>query len=244
MNMQRIFNAGAAVVAAVAAMALTAGAASANLVLNGDFSANASSYVTSPGYSPGGGAPGSDPATPADWNIAGTPEAVVGVNGLDVGFTPQEPFAPYSVTGVRDFAFMQDTSLYTNVSINQIISTVAGQMYTLSYVAAKRLNNSSATMETLVLDAARSNAQIASQTPSISTSYFTANSLTFTAASTSTEIEFLNNTNNGSDNTVDVSNVVLNAVPLPASLGLLGFGAVGLGLLMLKRRSASERRVV
>ena len=57
MNMQRMFNAGAAVVAAVAAMALTAGAASANLVTNadlvanGDFSANASSYVTYPGYS-------------------------------------------------------------------------------------------------------------------------------------------------------------------------------------------------
>ena len=136
---------------------------------------------------------------------------------------------------------MQDTSVYTNVSISQLISTVAGQMYTLSYVAARRSISPAATMATLILDAANSNAQIASQTPSISTSDFTANSLTFTAASASTVIEFLNNTNNGSDNTVDVSNVVLNAVPQPATIGLLGFGSLALiGGLALRRGTATK----
>jgi hypothetical protein len=35
----------------------------------------------------------------------------------------------------------------------------------------------------------------------------------------------------------DVSNVVHNALPLPASLGLLAAGTVGLGLLLLKGRT-------
>ena len=156
-------------------------------------------------------------------------------------FTPQEPFAPGGTSGVRDFAFMQDASGYTDSAISQVISTISGQMYTLSYVAAQRgtsLTNSSATMETLVIDAI-SNTLIASQAPLISTSSFTANSLTFTATSTLTEISFENTTSGtgGNDNTVDVSNVVLNAVPLPTSLGLLGLGTVGLGMVLLKRRA-------
>ena len=238
MTMQKMFGVGAAALLAAAIISLTAGTASANLVTNGDFSANASSYNSSPGYSPGTAAPpGTNPAAPTGWTVSG----VVGVNGPDVTFTPQEPFAPGGTSGVRDFAFMQDASGYTDSAISQVISTISGQMYTLSYVAAQRgtsLTNSSATMETLVIDAI-SNTLIASQAPLISTSSFTANSLTFTATSTLTEISFENTTSGtgGNDNTVDVSNVVLNAVPLPTSLGLLGLGTVGLGMVLLKRRA-------
>lgn len=96
-------------------------------------------------------------------------------------------------------------------------------------------------MATLILDAANSNAQITSQTPVISTADFTANTLTFTAASASTVIEFLNNTNNGADNTVDVSNVVLNALPQPGTIGLLGVGSLALlGGMALRRRVANK----
>ena len=44
----------------------------------------------------------------------------------------------------------------------------------------------------------------------------------------------------------DVSNVAVNAVPVPASIGLLGIGGLGLGLLLLKRRAigyGAARRV-
>ena len=232
-----------AIAASLAAMALTTAAAEANLVTNGDFSANASSYVTYPGYSPGGGASGSNPLTPTGWSIAGTPEPVVGVNGPDTGFYASngEPFAPSSTTGVRDFAFMQDTSIYTNVSISQLISTVAGQTYTLTYAAAQRSGDSSASMQALVLDATNSNSTITTQTPSVSTSNFGDFALTFTARSTSTMIEFLNNTNNGADNTVDVSNVVLTALPQPGTIGLLGVGSLALlGGWALRRRVANK----
>ena len=241
MKTQNMFGAAVSALAAAVIASLTAGAASANLITNGNFSANASSYVTYPGYSPGGGASGSNPATPSGWNIAGTPSPVVGVNGPDTSVGT--PFAPASTAGVRDFAFMQDTSIYSSVSISQTISTVAGQLYALSYVAAQRSNDPNATLEALVLDAANSNAQIASQAPSITTSAFLPFGLTFTAKSTSTTIEFLNNTNNGADNTVDVSNVAVDAVPLPASMGLLGLGAAGLGMVLLKRRAHGSTSV-
>ena len=256
MNMQRMFNAGAAVVAAVAAMALTAGAASANLVTNadlvanGDFSANASSYVTYPGYSNGTSTSGTNPFSPTGWTVIQYLQPAVGVNGPDTGFYGNSltdggsPFAPSNVSGVRDFAFMQDgqnnTGTYNNSTVEQVISTIAGHIYKLSYVAAQWSGDSGATMETLVTDAV-SHTQIASQIPSITTSAFNPFSLTFTATSASTEIAFINNTNNGHDNTVDVSNVVMvdppAALPLPASIGLLGAGAVGLGLLLRKRRT-------
>ncbi len=235
MTMQKMFGVGAAALMAAAAVSLTAGPASANLVLNGDFSADAGSYVTYPGYSIPTQIP-ANPTNPADWTAANQ----VGVNGS--GTSVGTPFAPGSITGVADFAFLQNASLNAPASIDQIISTISGQMYTLSYVAAQRSFNSSATMEALVLDAADGNAQIITQTPSINNNSFTAFTLNFTAASSSTEIEFLNTTpitdtnNNYSDNTVDVSNVVLNAVPLPTALGLLGLGAVGLGMVLLKRR--------
>ena len=239
MTMQKMFGVAAAAFMAAAVVSLTAGPASANLVTNGDFSANAGSYGTNPGYSAGFTA--ANPAAPTGRSI--TLNYPIGINGPDTGFYASKgsPFAPGNVSGVRDFAFLQDASGYTGSAIFQAISTISGQMYTLSYVAAQRgtsLTNSSATMETLVIDAI-SNTLIASQAPLISTSSFTANSLTFTATSTLTEISFENTTSGtgGNDNTVDVSNVVLNAVPLPTSLGLLGLGTVGLGMVLLKRRA-------
>ena len=241
MTMQKMFGVAAAAFMAAAVVSLTAGTASANLVTNGDFSANAGSYGTNPGYSAGFTA--ANPAAPTGWSI--TLNYPIGINGPDTGFYASNgsPFAPGNVSGVRDFAFLQDATggngtVYTNSAIFQAISTISGQMYTLSYVAAQRLTNSSATMETLVIDAI-SNTLIASQAPLISTSSFTANSLTFTATSTFTEISFENTTSGTgvNDNTVDVSNVVVNAVPLPTSLGLLGLGAVGLGMVLLKRRA-------
>ena len=225
--------------AAVGIICTVAGTASANLVTNGDFSANASSYGTYPGYSIPTQTP-ANPANPTDWTATNQ----VGVNGPDTGFyaTYGSPFAPSSASGVRDFAFLQDATgtngtVYSNSTIDQVISTIAGQVYTLSYLAAQRSGDPSATMETLVLDAANSNAQIISQTPSISTSGFTTNILTFTAVSASTEIAFENTTSGAkpADNTVDVSNVIVDAVPQPASIGLVGFGSLGVGLLLLRR---------
>ncbi len=232
----------ASFISSVAAAALWTSSrpARANLITNGDFSANAGSYVTYLGYSsnflPNVQA---NPASPTGWTI--TANYPVGLNGSGTAFTSgtPTPFAPSNMSGVTDFAFMQDASNYTGSAISQVIATVLGQTYTLSYVAAQRINNPSATMETLVNNAL-SGSPIASQNPTISTAAFTANSLTFTAVSSSTQIVFENTTSgtNGLDNTVDVSNVVVSdALPSPASFGLVSLGGAGLGLLLLKRRT-------
>ncbi len=170
----------------------------------------------------------------------------VGVNGPDVKFSPQNPFAPASTSGVADFAFLQNASLNAPASIDQTIATISGQMYSLTYAAAQRNGDSSATLQALVLDATNGNSTITSQNPGITSGSFGNFAMTFTATSASTMIEFLNTTaitdTNGtySDNTVDVSNVVLNAVPQPATIGLLGFGCLALGLLALRRRMAAK----
>ena len=240
MTWQRTFGTGAATFTALAALGLAAGTASANLVTNGDFSANASSYGGYVGYS--AGFTPTNPSAPTGWSI--TPNYPIGVNGPDTGFYAGHgsPFAPGSASGVRDFAFLQDWAdwngtVYSNSTIDQVISTTAGQVYTLSYLAAQGGGDTSATMEALVLDAANGNAPIISQAPSINASGFTTNILTFTAVSASTEIAFENTTSGAkpADNTVDVSNVIVDAVPQPASIGLVGFGSLGVGLLLLRR---------
>ena len=167
MTMQKMFGVGAAALMAAAIVSLTAGTASANLVLNGDFSANASSYVTYPGYSSGPSTLGTNPFNPTDWTVIQYLQPAVGVNGPDTGFYGKSltnggsPFAPSSTSiasstsQVRDFAFMQDgintAGTYNNSTVEQVISTIAGHIYKLSYVAAQWSGDSGATLESLVL---------------------------------------------------------------------------------------------
>ncbi|MDA8375576.1 MAG: DUF642 domain-containing protein [Planctomycetia bacterium] len=204
---------------AVASLAmLSAGNAQANLILNGDFSANASSYTNFPGYSTS-----PNPASPTDW-VVDTP-ASEGVNGPDTGFyaVNGSPFAPASTTGVNDFAFMQGGQIF------QTVTTTAGQAYTLTYDAGARSGTPS-TLNTVAYDQVN-NVAITTQVPNISDSNFALFTLDFTAASNSTTIAFQD-----TGGTPDVSNVSLTPVPDPATLGLAAVGS--LGLLLLKRRKA------
>ncbi|MGC9261227.1 MAG: LPXTG cell wall anchor domain-containing protein [Phycisphaerae bacterium] len=200
---------------------LSAGAAQANMVLNGDFSVNAASYTSFPGYSTS-----PNPTTPTDWLVSAPANA--GVNGPDTGFYANainggEPFAPGSSTGVNDFAFMQGGQLY------QIVATTAGQAYQLTYEAGARSGTPS-TMNTIAWDNVN-NAVIVEQQPSLSDANFAPYTLDFTAASRSTQVVFQD-----TGGTPDVSNVSLTPIPDSATLGLVMAG--GLGLLLLKRRKA------
>ncbi len=203
--------------------------AGANMITNGDFSANAAAYTVSPGTGRGG-----NPTAPTGWAFSSGTYS--GVNGPDTGFygsAGYQPFAPTSTAGVRDFAFLQ----YGMMSITQTISTTAGEPYTLSYAAAGRVGGTSTTMEVILTDAT-SGAQITTQTPAITDAAFNNFALNFAATSGSTTLEFLNTSpSNASNDTADVSNVSLTAVPEPATLGVFALGGMGLLLASRKRKA-------
>ncbi len=217
---------------AVAGLAISAaGNARANLILNGNFSANAANYTNFPGYSSS-----PNPTSPTDWTVS--VPANQGVNGPDTGFFTDttnggSPFAPSSTTGVNDFAFLQGAG-----NISQTITTTNGQAYTITYDAAERAGETADVLNLVVTNATDST-QIGTQSPAISDAAFNAFTLQFTATSASTTIEFVNGaptTGPNAGETVDVSNVAVSPVPEPATLGLMGVGS--LGLMFIGRRRA------
>jgi hypothetical protein len=62
-----------AVLSFVAALAACTSAHAANIILNGNFSANASAYGADPGYDNSGTHPSSNPSAPTSWNIVSSP---------------------------------------------------------------------------------------------------------------------------------------------------------------------------
>ena len=205
----------AAILAALAVAAppnvIAFNAASGNLIANGDFSANASAFVVSPGYINTGnvsGIAGQNPPAPTGWTV-GPGQNTVGVNGSDTGFYKSAtnggaPFAPASTAGVRDFVFLQNRGVFAS----QTVTTATGQTYTLTYDAAARINETSDVLKVVLIDTATGK-QIATREPAIRQGAFRPFALQFTAPSASTRVEFLNNSPAKSDNTVDVSNVAL-----------------------------------
>ncbi|MGC8560986.1 MAG: hypothetical protein ACP5O1_09945, partial [Phycisphaerae bacterium] len=130
----------AMVLAAPLAMLVAAQAASANLILNGDFSANASSYVVPNGNNglSNTAKTETNPSTQSDW--IGTTNT--GVNGADVGWTSgsKTPFGPSSVSGVTDFAWIHFQS-----SLYQSFTVTPGTTYTVTYLDAAQAGNYSTT---------------------------------------------------------------------------------------------------
>lgn len=192
---------GITIIGTLAALVGAAGTASVNLVTNGDFTANAAKYQTSPGYS--GKA---NPNSPPGWTLPATATSkfavAVGVNGSDTGVGT--PFGPTSSAAVKDFAFMQGGANF----ISQRVTTTAGQAYRLTYEAAARAGHPG-TAAVLLTDTTDGKV-FTSQAPAITDTGFRPFSLTFTAPSASTRIEF-ENTTVGENSSLDVSKVVLKA---------------------------------
>ena len=195
--------------------------ASTSTINNGAFSTNAAAYTNSPGYSTVGG----NPSAPVGWTSSGSNS---GVNGSDTGVygsSGYQPFAPTSTAGVSDFSFLQGRGAF----IAQRVATTSGRKYTLAFDAAQRSGDTTTMLE-VVLTNATNGSQIITLTPAITDTAFTPFFLNFTAISGLTNIEFLNNSAAGIDDTVDVSNVSLAATSVsePATLGLLAIGGVAL----------------
>ncbi len=210
-------------------------AAAANIINNGDFSANAELYTLSPGYSVG-----PNPAVPAGWRNDSNSHA--GVNGADT--TTGSPFAPERMAGVRDFAFLQSTG----TALSQSVATTAGKTYTLTYAAAARgsdVVNNKDRLKVIITNAATGRT-IVSALPAITKTAFQVFSIKFTAASASTTVEFINASpaNAMVGGTVDVSDVVL-ATPTTekrTTAGAFEYSPIGLTAREINRRTEALLR--
>ncbi|MGC8560647.1 MAG: glycoside hydrolase family 3 C-terminal domain-containing protein [Phycisphaerae bacterium] len=232
---------------AAAHNAIAFNAAAADLIANGDFSANASAFVVSPGYINSGNvsaSAGQNPPVPSEWTV-GPAVSTVGVNGPDADFSnsassSSEPFAPASTAGVRDFLFLQNRGAFAS----QIVTTVAGQTYALTYDAAARGADVVANNDRLkiIITDNLTGLRIATQSPAITQAAFKSFSVNFTAPSTSIKIEFVNDIPANSENggTVDVSNVLLTttAAPKAAPPTAGEYSPIGLTADQINRRAA------
>ena len=245
--------------AAVVALGAVASTASANMITNGDFSANASAYASEPGYN----GSGANPVEPTGWSS--TAPAVyggVGVNGTDTATAVGNVFAPgpsdnilppASCTGSQDFGFLQGGLTTTTSGIlspavySQGFATALGEKYVVTFDAAQRGFDSNQgrddTFVQLQVQIADANNNVLASANSftgggltITDSSWTGNALNFTADATSATLTFADAPNSAPGETVDFTNVNVAAVPEPSVLGLLASGGV-VGLLMLKRRS-------
>jgi len=223
------------VLAALAAVAglslLAAGNAQASMILNGDFSGNASSYITSPGYN----SPMSsgNPANPTDW-IANNKGNNSGVNGINT--TTGNPFGPSSQQGnsaTMDWAFLQNTT----TALYQSFGVTPGQSYVVSYLDAARGGETGSALRVYVEGGGTFGPVLGSNQTTPGNVSFQKESFTFTADANLTDvIIFQNQVAGATGDTVDFTDASVAAVPEPATLGLAAAGA--LGLLLLKRRKA------
>ncbi len=117
----------AKVVASSCLLAAAGATQAQNLILNGDFSANAAGFVTFPGYI----GSGSNPANITDWGSA-FPAALVGVNG---SATVTTVFGPTTQTGYSSYGFIQGA---VGALTQGLPSLVTNTTYLLSFDVAGR----------------------------------------------------------------------------------------------------------
>lgn len=219
---------------AIAMLIVGTNAHAANLVTNPDFSGGT---FDAPGGFPGSSAPG--------WSgtgIVGIAEADLGGN-WDNGYVPggqgTSGFIGYMVGGDPG------ATLFTSVT-----GLTIGDQYELSFYANARAYDNGTTPAPAGDDATLVSASLGG------TSVFTNQAVSnveqqgvfddpfqlFTAtiiATGTTETLTFQNTGSNSNDTVEIADVSLSAIPEPATLGLLGSALFGLGMLR-RRRAASS----
>jgi hypothetical protein len=116
--------------------------------------------------------------------------------------------------------------------LSQVLTTVAGQQYTLSFFTSNGINT-----PVNELDVYWGGTQVVALNPVPGTEpNYTQYTGTVTASGTSTNLEFLGRQDHSYFALDDVS--VVSAVPLPASAWLMLSGLVGVGVMARKRRAA------
>ena len=222
-----------ALMAAAALATLAASPAFANLLINGDFDTPA----TPPGgvlfYGGGGSFLG--------WNVTGPSNN--GVVALDTAYAELSALFE-AESGNVSLDITGSGNAGSTAGVNQTVATVAGTTYDLSFWVGNQDGSGNggyvlpSTVDVLI------NGNSVGAFTNSDTSHFMINwkqfSLSFTATETSTNIAFLNGTDQG-DNEAGLDNVVLTehqaGVPEPAAWALMitGFGLAGAGV---RRRRA------
>ena len=216
--------------AAIAALSLFSSSVSAaNVVLNSDFSANAASFTVFPGYLGGG----SNPSTIPNWTFNSGEAGNGGINGTLPGLS--NPFGPADKSAASTWGFLQ----ITGNSFTQTLTLAASTTYDLSFLAANRSSNANALGRVLLAD--DSTTYFDSTVTNWGTSQFQAVTDQFsTGASFDGNVVLtLSNNSPAGDNTVNYSNLVIDAVaqpnpiPEPSSAAVLCLGGI---VLLLRRR--------
>jgi hypothetical protein len=220
---------------AVAIVLSSIGTSSANLITNGDFSANASAFTGWPGYASWTSIFGGLETNPAisGWNM--NVEFGAGVNGKDTFSTFPAPgpivaFGPsvQQATPDRNWAFLQGDG----VAILQVINVTPGVEYTVSFEAAGRAGLAAKG------SAYAYDGNLASLLPggkfnqTYSDVNFVPDSYTFTPTLSTATVVFQNA--GGGGDAVNFTNVAV--VPEPSTLAGLAMGVVGIGIARSRRR--------
>jgi hypothetical protein len=207
-----------------ASLSLGALSASAQIVLNGDFSANGSSFTAHNGDF---GADG-NPTTATDWNA--------GQSGIQGPGTGVGTFLGPTDTGTNYFVYM-----FGPGSISQTITLAPSTEYTIDFSVGGRPGDSPLTNEVTVSTTQGGGSTFFDQTVTPSTAVFTPLSNTFTtpsilSGSGDATITLLNDSPGGK--TVDFTDVSITAVPEPSTYALFGLGVLAV---VIACRSKSRR---
>lgn len=232
-----------AVVVAAAIVIVGASSATANVIVNGDFEANAAGYTTFPGYD-STATPSSqpNPAGPTGWTIQSGNH---GVNGLDTAATV---FGPTVQAGVRDYMFLQNVGGFYSFE-GQPLTLLPNQSYRLDFDAAGRDGNAPGYLGFVVNDGTGNIFDIRTSSGGsgdilVSNAAFVHYTYSFTTtagAGPGGSLIFTNEGLNhgGGDHTVVIGNVVLNGIPEPSTVMLMALGLVGIMYQVRRRQTRS-----
>lgn len=200
-----------------------------NIIVNGDFSANASSFISGPGYIGSGGNPQIQSWGFMDFSGGAS---AAGINGPDTG-VGSEPFAPATTVGISNFAFIQNGIA---LLIQNLPTLLPNQSYLLSVAAANRSGQPGASGRIQIADNLAEIYNSGNQ--SFSTEAFQTITASFTtpASFNGTPSIQLYGFSQGGES-VAFTNVMLQTIPEPSTYAMLLVGGAGL-MLVIRRRGA------